>query len=125
MATPSIIYLNALKADGKYSWADLSNGTGIPQSTIRDIFSGKTACPSFDTLSKLIIYMGGDMSAIVDTQPTEGNTAAIIAAAYASYIASLKHEKRVWTVFALVLSGVILAVLLWDVTHGGMGYIRY
>lgn len=123
MATSSLIYLNALKSEGKYSWADLSNGTGIPQSTIRDIFSGKTACPSFDTLSKLIIYMGGDVSAIVHS--TGDNTAAIISATYASYIASLKHEKRIWTIFALVLSGVILAVLLWDITHGGMGYVRY
>lgn len=130
MATPSIIYLNTLKSNGKYSWADLSSGTGIPQSTIRDIFSGKTACPSFETLSKLIIYMGGDMSAIVDAQPTEegDSMTAIIAAltaTYESYIASLKHEKRVWTVFALVLSAFVLAVLLWDITHGGMGYIRY
>lgn len=123
MATSSLIYLNALKSEGEYSWADLSNGTGIPQSTIRDIFSGKTACPSFDTLSKLIIYMGGDVSAIVHA--TGDSTATIISAAYASYIASLKHEKRIWTIFALVLSGVILAVLLWDVTHGGMGYVRY
>lgn len=123
MATSSLIYLNALKSEGEYSWADLSNGTGIPQSTIRDIFSGKTACPSFDTLSKLIIYMGGDVSAIVHS--TGDSTSAIISATYASYIASLKHEKRIWTIFALVLSGVILAVLLWDITHGGMGYVRY
>lgn len=123
MATSSLIYLNALKSEGEYSWADLSNGTGIPQSTIRDIFSGKTACPSFDTLSKLIIYMGGDVSAIVHS--TGDSTSAIISATYASYIASLKHEKRIWTIFALVLSGFILAVLLWDITHGGMGYVRY
>lgn len=142
MATSSIIYLNSLKQSSGYSWAKLSEGTGIPQSTIRDIFSGKTACPSFETLTKLVVCMDGDMSCIVDNKIEQGeeppvtDIIAAITSAYEGRIKDLKesaqklsdsltHDRLIWMVVALGLLALIVFFLVWDITHPTMGYIQY
>lgn len=142
MATSSLLYLNELKEQGNYSWSDLSNGTGIPIPTLRNIFSGKTSRPSFEDLTNLIIFMGGDMTAVVDIPEPQGdarttaNIASVVSAAYESRIADIKENTdkliksvngncKAWRRVALILMAVFLFVLIWDVTHGGIGYIRY
>ena len=59
------VYLNALKTKGNYTYADISNLSGIPEATIRKIFSGETADPRFETIQKLVTSMGGSMDKIL------------------------------------------------------------
>lgn len=42
-------YLTALKNKGNFSWSDLSGLSGLPDATIRKIFSGETADPRLET----------------------------------------------------------------------------
>ena len=59
-------YLNALKNKGNFSWSDLSNLSGIPDATIRKIFSGETADPRLETVVKLVTAMGVSMDELVN-----------------------------------------------------------
>ena len=58
-------YLVALKNSGNFSYEDIANLSGLPQQTVRNIFSGKTPDPRFATVAKIIISLGGDLNEII------------------------------------------------------------
>lgn len=58
-------YILALKAAGNFTSEDMANISGIPLSTVRNICSGKTPDARFNTISKLIISLGGDLNELV------------------------------------------------------------
>ena len=58
-------YILALKEAGKFTFEDISNQSGIPVSTIKNICSGKTVDSSFDNIAKIVITLGGDLNEIV------------------------------------------------------------
>ena len=57
-------YLKYLKTNGNFSWHDISNASGLPEATIRKIFSGETADPRFETVVRLVSAMGGSLDKI-------------------------------------------------------------
>ena len=59
-------YLKTLKTNGNFSWQDISEKSGIPEVTIRKIFSGETEDPRFETVAKLVGAMGGSLDKIND-----------------------------------------------------------
>ncbi len=132
-------YLISLKQKGKFSWSDLANLSGLPEATIRKVFSGETADPRFETVSRLVIAMGGSLDKINEREKgeeTEMN--AIIAvkeiyeerikdnkAAAAEHIASLKKDKRILGVLVGVLTVLLIGVLVLDLLIGSIGWVRY
>lgn len=58
-------YLIALKEAGRFSYEDVANLSGTPVQTVRNYYSGKTPNPSFSTVAKMIISLGGDLNEIV------------------------------------------------------------
>lgn len=119
-------YLWKLKEAGDYSWADLANITGHPESTIRKIFSGETADPRFDTIAKLVIGMGGNLDdAISNTKKKEIEVSSTISlkescdqrlADQREYIESLKKDKKVLSIAMAVLTTIIVIILAICVT---------
>ena len=90
-----ITYLNALKTKGNFTYESISNLSGIPEATIRNIFSGKTEDPRFETVSSIVIAMGGSLDAIykaTESENVEGNAIITIKEAYAQRIADLKEH---------------------------------
>ena len=61
-------YLHTLKKAGNYTWQEIANVSGIPESTIRKIFSGETPDPRFDTVTKIIVSMGGNLDDAIDNK---------------------------------------------------------
>ncbi len=57
-------YLNTLKDRGKFTFEAISNLSGIPEATVKNIFSGKTEDPRFETVSSIVIAMGGSLDAM-------------------------------------------------------------
>ena len=57
-------YLKYLKTNGHFSWHDISAASGLPEATIRKIFSGETADPRFETVVRLVSAMGGSLDKI-------------------------------------------------------------
>lgn len=58
-------YLIALKNAGDFTYEDIATISGIPITTIRNIYSGKTPDARFSTISKIIISLGGDLNELV------------------------------------------------------------
>ena len=114
-------YLINLKNAGNYSWSDISSLSGIPEATIRKIFSGETADPRFDTVAKIVIAMGGNLSDAVSNQKQkeievsstislkEAND--IRAAEQREYIDSLKRDKKVLAIAVASLTIIIIIML--------------
>ena len=128
-------YLNALKDKGKFTFIELSNLSGLPETTIRKIFSGETADPRFDTIMKLVTAMGGSMDDIMGKKKEEEigmNAIIALKEAYESRIAdikehigSLRKDKRVLGVVAGVLIAFVVFLLVLDLSIGSRGWIQY
>ena len=58
-------YILALKNTGNFSYEDIANLSGIPLQTVRNIFTGKTPDPRFNTIAKIIISLGGDLNELI------------------------------------------------------------
>lgn len=114
-------YLHSLKNAGDFSWAEISNISGYPESTIRKIFSGETADPRFETVAKIVLAMGGDLSdAISHSKKKEIEVSSTISlkescdqrlADQREYIDSLKRDKKMLGVAVAVLTTIIIIIL--------------
>lgn len=132
-------YLNALKSKGNFSWNDLSNLSGIPDATIRKIFSGETADPRLETVVKLVTAMGGsmdelvggekkeevEMNAIMAVKEVYEARIADIKASSAEYAGTLKKDKAYLTIATCTLGIILILFFLVDLLVGSMGWIRY
>lgn len=58
-------YLESLKERGKWNFSDLSQKTGLSESTIRRIFTDPDNNPTMDTLVKLVVAMDGSLDKLV------------------------------------------------------------
>lgn len=54
-------YLNTLKNKGDFTYESISKMSGVPEATVKNIFSGKTEDPRFETVSAIVIAMGGSL----------------------------------------------------------------
>lgn len=138
-------YLKSLKSSGNFSWQDISTASGLPEATIRKIFSGETADPRFETVVRLVSAMGGSLDQINDIEKLgkiekgeDSQTKALVALkevyeerikdikeSAAEHVRSLKRDKKILTVFACVLVAILIAMLLADLLAGSVGWIRY
>lgn len=54
-------YLSALKERSGLSYEAIAEKSGIPVSTVKNLFSGKTENPSLETIRKIVYAMGGSL----------------------------------------------------------------
>ena len=88
-------YLNALKNKGNFTFETISNLSGIPEATVKNIFSGKTEDPRFETVSAIVLSMGGPLDAIYSAakkEDVEANAVIAIKEAYEERIAVIKEQ---------------------------------
>lgn len=93
-------YIIALKNAGNFTLEDIANLSGIPLSTIRNIYSGKTPDARFSTISKIIISLGGDLNELVGydkKKEIEVNSTVSLKETYEMRIADLikSYEERI------------------------------
>lgn len=102
-------YLQERKEALNYSWADLSAESGIPETTIRKIFSGATESPSYENISKLLDILGprpdeitheADRPAAENTEEDMTEALRMVRESYESRIADLKetYDKQITAV---------------------------
>lgn len=92
-------YLNTLKTQGNFTFETISNLSGIPEATVKNIFSGKTEDPRFETVSAIVKAMGGSLDTIysaVKKEDVEANSIISLKESYEQRIAELKdyYERR-------------------------------
>lgn len=147
-------YLNNLKEKGNYSFEQIAAKSGIPEGTVKNVLSGKTEDPRFDTVSKIVFAMGGSMDEFTAQKfdhTSADNTDASVEAAgivllresYETRIAEIKqtyearikdlqkqnqsqiaHSIRIWRL-CLVLISFLIGVIIVDLLFGSIGWIRY
>ena len=138
-------YLKYLKINGGFSWHDISNASGLPEATIRKIFSGETADPRFETVVRLVSAMGGSLdkiNAIEKVENVEISEDSQIKALKAlkevyeerikdikqstsEHIQSLKRDKKILLIAVGVLSVLLISALLFDLFVGTVGWFRF
>lgn len=133
-------YLTSLKNKGNFSWSELSELSGLPDATIRKIFSGETADPRFETVVKLVTAMGGSLDEILgpvkETPKPETNAVIALKEVYearieemkkssAEHLESLKKDKRYLAITCAVLGIFMIGWLLVDLMVGSVGWFRY
>jgi transcriptional regulator with XRE-family HTH domain len=93
-------YITALKNSGDFTYEDIANLSGIPQQTVRNIYTGKTPDPRFATVAKIIISLGGDLNEIIGYEKKkeiEVNSTVSLKETYEMRIADLikSYEERI------------------------------
>ena len=93
-------YITALKNAGDFTYEDIANLSGIPQQTVRNIYTGKTPDPRFGTVAKIIISLGGDLNEIIGYEKKkeiEVNSTVSLKETYEMRIADLikSYEERI------------------------------
>lgn len=94
-------YILALKQAGNFSSKDISDFSGVPLETVRNITTGKTSKNAgFATIARIIISLGGDLNEAVGYEKkkeAEVNSIVSIKESYELRIAEIKefYETRV------------------------------
>ena len=128
-------YLNTLKNKGKFTAKEIAKLSSIPETTIHKVLSGETDDPRFSTVVKLVSAMGGSLDELAEKKGAteiESNSVVQIKEMYDERIkdlkehnASLTRDKRILTIATVVLVAVFVALLIFDVSIGTNGWVRY
>jgi predicted transcriptional regulator len=89
-------YLNTLKTKGNFTYEAISNLSGIPEPTVRNIFSGKTEDPRFETVSSIITAMGGSLDEIYTKSKSDLKETSVLSIKemYEFQIASMRETNE-------------------------------
>ena len=130
--------LRALKDKSGMSTKQIADKSGIPESTITRILSGKTPNPTVISVMDIIRAMDGNASDVFDdnaqvnTQPAvpqnvvtdmEKKNAKEIEL-YERMLSAKDKTIKLLTFVLLGLASVIIFLLLFDLFNGGIGYFR-
>lgn len=86
-------YLNTLKTQGNFTTETIAKLSGIPEATVKNILSGKTEDPRFETVSAIVKAMGGSLDAVYSIAKKEDVEANSIIALKESYERQLKEQE--------------------------------
>ncbi|MEE1048212.1 MAG: hypothetical protein U0M60_12415 [Clostridia bacterium] len=92
-----IEYLETLKNKGNFTFATISNLSGVPEATVKNIFTGKTEDPRFETVSLIIKAMGGSLDAVYSVakkDDVESNAVIAIKEGYEERIKEINEHHR-------------------------------
>ena len=138
-------YLKYLKTNGGFSWHDISDASGLPEATIRKIFTGETADPRFETVVRLVSAMGGSLDKInaiekvENVEITEDSQIKALKALKEVYeerikdikqsslehIQSLKRDNKILIIAVCFLSVFFIGLMVFDLLVGSAGWFRY
>jgi predicted transcriptional regulator len=89
-----LTYLNTLKNKGNFTFEGIEKLSGVPVATIKNIFSGKTEDPRFETVSAIVVAMGGSLDAIYCATKKEDVEANAVIAIKESFEQRLADQKE-------------------------------
>jgi transcriptional regulator with XRE-family HTH domain len=87
-------YLNTLKTQGNFTVETIANLSGIPEGTVKNILSGKTEDPRFETVSAIVKAMGGSLDAVYSVAKKEDIEANSVITLKESYEQRLKETNE-------------------------------
>lgn len=134
--------LKKLKSKSGMTSAQIAEKSKIPESTITRIFSGKTGNPTITTVMAITKAMGGTAADVFDDTirvdvvnevPQVVNTPPVVESKSNEDILGIYKDiikvkdKWIKTLFVClcITVFVVFFILLYDITNGNIGYVRY
>ena len=121
--------MQALKDETKMTYQDIADKSGVPISTVKRIFSGRTPDPGVTTVIAIVEAMGGTADDIKGDPLNDGEyiSPKSIEQLCAVYERSLRDKNRLIkaqfiTIVAMI--AVLLFFLIWDLCNPNIGFIR-
>ena len=127
--------LKTLKNQSNITIPELSNLSGIPEATIRRIFSGDTPDPRFDTIVKLVTAMGGSLDDFIGATKKieiESNAISVLKESYDTrineikeHLKSLQRDKHILAILAASLVLFLVGLVVLELSIPNHGWIQY
>lgn len=121
--------MQALKDETKMTYQDIADKSGVPISTVKRIFSGRTPDPGVTTVIAIVEAMGGSADDIKGDPLNDGEhiSPKAIEQLCTVYERSLRDKNRLIkaqfiTIVAMI--AVLLFFLIWDLCSPNIGFIR-
>ncbi len=105
----------------------LAELVGVSEATMSRYLNGASE-PSFGTVAKIAVVLGISLDDLIGIEKADGETAAIserLIDLYERGLSIKNTQIKYLGVISVALAGVLIFLLVWDVTHPNMGYIRY
>lgn len=118
------VQLREMKEKCGYSNKKIAELSGVSLPTVNRIMSGQTDVPNFQTVCDLVIAMGGSLDELagIPAKPTVQDEGSI------EIYKGMIREKDIWLkrlfLITCVLGVVLVGVLIFDLTHPLIGFIR-
>lgn len=120
--------LKELKDQRKLTNQQLSDLSGVPVGTINRIMAGQTDNPSFQTVCDMVMAMDGSLDELAGIQTPGGGEPSPPGEDLIRLYERTIEGKEKWLYrlffFCCVLIAVLLGVLIYDLTHPMVGFLR-
>ena len=119
-------YLKELKESCKLTTKQISNLSGVPESTISRILSGQTDNPTFDSVCAIVKAMGGSLDKLTEIHTdSHAEAASPLLALYEKVIAEKNWYIKVLIGICCTLVAVLIFIAIFDLANGNVGFLRY
>ena len=110
----------------KLTTKQISELSGIPESTISRILSGQTDNPSFDTICALVRAMGGSLDEFTGIQSSADAPESLALVDLYEKMIDEKNRLIKWLMaVCCILIAVFVFIVLFDLINGNIGFVQY
>ena len=118
--------LKRMKEERKLTTKQISELSGIPESTISRILSGQTDNPSFDTICALVRAMGGSLDEFTGIQSSADAPESLALVDLYEKMIDEKNRLIKWLMaVCCILIAVFVFIGLFDLINGNIGLVQY
>lgn len=118
--------LKRMKEERKLTTKQISELSGIPESTISRILSGQTDNPSFDTICSLVRAIGGSLDEFTGIQSSADAPESLVLVDLYEKMIDEKNRLIKWLlIVCCILIAVFVFIVLFDLINGNIGFVQY
>lgn len=118
--------LKKLKDQCKLTTKQISDLSGIPESTISRILSGQTDNPTFDNVCAIVKAMGGSLDSIAEVQKdSDTEDEKSVSEIYKRIVKEKNGYIKLLITICCALVAVLIFLIIYDAASSTIGFIRY
>lgn len=123
--------LRQLKEQSNLTNQQIADLSSVPIGTVTRILSGQTDNPSFETISSLVLAMGGSLDEFVSDGATTANTPSNeekhdpLVLLYREVIRAKNKWIKVLFICLAILVTALITILFIDILNPNIGFVRY
>ena len=129
--------LQALKDEKGLTYTEIAELSGVPEQTVKRIFTGNTPNPSVETMAPIVSALGGSLDDVFGPNsislPKDKTAPAYDPTPYWQAlirekdirINEIRRDKRILFYVTMALVTFIVLLLSVDLLNGNFGYFRY